>query len=163
MDQKLSTIWDDGRKFILGYSAVARNVTAEVEIAQRLRESESHYQAVFDQSPIPKRVEDFSQVKVYIEKLRSSGIQGFDKYFTEHPEEVKKCVGLVKVIEKNKQVLVLHDAKSEEELNNNISQVFTEQAFEAFKLELIGISKGETIFETKTIVRTVKGEERHVQ
>lgn len=163
LDQKLNTNWSEDKQVILGYSAVARNVTKEWETSQRLAESESHYQALFDNSPIPKKMEDFSQVKKYITKLKSLGITNFLKYFSQHPEEVRKCVSLVKVIESNTQVQVLHGAESKEELSQNIAQVFTDESYETFKEELVAIANGETLFETKSVVKTIKGERKHIQ
>lgn len=163
LDQKLNTIWDVDRKKILGYSAVARDVTTEWETAQRLTESESHYQALFDQSPVPKRLEDFSKLKEYVESLKVSGIKDLRAYFETYPKELKKSVSLIKTVERNRQVLVLHGARTEAELKENISQIFAPQAYEAFKKVLIGIAEGRTTYETKTMVRTIDGEDRHVQ
>lgn len=163
IDQKLITIWNLDKTRITGYSAVARNVTKEREKEEQLRVGQEQYQKLFRDSPVAKRIEDFSQVKKYLDKKKKQGITDFDVFFNSFPEEVKVCASMVRVIEKNNAVLKLYGAKSERELKTNIHDVFTSITFKTFQKELVSISEEKSFFEDDTEVRTISGETRFVQ
>ena len=93
LDQKLHTIWSESKFKIIGYSALARDITKEYETSRRLTESESHYQALFSDSPIPLLLQYLSSVKSFIDVLQKKGITSFEQYFRENVEEVIEVGG----------------------------------------------------------------------
>ncbi len=83
-------------------------VSAQVAVAidrkraeQALRERETRYRALFEDSPVSLWEEDFSAVKRRLDALRQDGITNFEEYFAAHPDVVNECVALVKVLDVN--------------------------------------------------------------
>ncbi|TFG14273.1 MAG: PAS domain S-box protein [Promethearchaeota archaeon] len=122
-----------------------------------IRESEARYRSLFEDSPISLWEEDFSEVKNYIEYLRASGINDFQVYFDEHPEEVSKCASMVRINDINKATLELLEAKNKEDLFTGLPKIFTEEALTIFKEELIMLCEGGETFESEAPHRTIKG------
>ena len=80
------------------------------------RDSEERYRLLFDSSPICLWEEDFSDVKRYLENLRSSGVNDFRAYFGQHPEAVRECTSLVKIADVNRSALDFYQAETKAEL-----------------------------------------------
>jgi len=58
LDQKLSTIWNESKFRIIGYSAVARDVTEEFELSAKLKESKERLATIFKNISIPIIISD---------------------------------------------------------------------------------------------------------
>lgn len=132
----------------------------QAEIA--LRQSQERYQSLFDNSPIPLWEEDFSEVKKHIEALQREGLRDFRQYWKEHPDELKECAQLARVIDINSAALKLHDANSREEILNGLPAIFTDKSYEAFKEQLLAISEGRLECEVEGCVGTLTGREKEV-
>lgn len=65
---------------------------------EKMLESESRFESIFEESPVPLWEEDFSLVKIEVEKLKSEGVTDFSKYFIEHPKKITEFVKMVKII-----------------------------------------------------------------
>lgn len=137
---------------------MADDITSRKQAQEILRQSETRYRSLFEDSPVSFWEEDFSDVKVYIDSLRGKGVSDLRSYFDENPEIVKHCSNLVKILDINKVGLDLYKAESKEELYRGLASVFTDRALEVFKEELIELSKGKTTFHSEIIGRTLKGD-----
>jgi signal transduction histidine kinase/PAS domain-containing protein len=135
---------------------------ARRQAEEALQESEERYRILFENAPVSLWVEDFSDVKKYIESLQSSGIKDLRTYFENHPEAVVDCARLVKVVDVNRSTLEMYQAASKEELLAGLGKVLTEESYDAFKEQLVAIANGETRLETETVNRTLTDERRHV-
>ncbi len=133
-----------------------------IEAGKKLQESEKRYRLVFENSPVSIWEEDFSEVKVLFDELKSRGVNDIGLYMTENPEVVQKCAELAKIVDVNQSGLVLHKATSKSELMNNLVNTFTPQSFETFKEELIAIWNGKTQMISDTVVKTLTGKLRDV-
>ncbi len=130
---------------------------------EALRQSQLHYHALFEYAPIPIWEEDFSQVYKKIKKLKHEGVKDFNVYFKENPAKVNELAAMVKIIELNNAVLILHEAKSKEELLDGLPAIFTDESYQAFKQELIAIAEGHSKFQFEATVKTLKGNKKQVQ
>ncbi|RJQ46343.1 MAG: hypothetical protein C4538_07010 [Nitrospiraceae bacterium] len=74
------------------------------------------YYKLFQYSPIPIWLEDFSEIKSYFDNLKKKGIRNLRGYFEKHPEEVLSLSRKVKIIEVNDAALELYEAQGKEEL-----------------------------------------------
>ena len=128
---------------------------------EALRQSERRYRSLFENSPVAIWKEDFSAVKRRVDALRAEGVEDFESYFTEHPEVVAECAGLVKIIDVNLSALRLFEAESKEALLGGLAFVFEEESLSEFKLQLLAISKGEIFLETVVTNRTLTGRKIH--
>lgn len=131
---------------------------------EKLCESESRYQQLFEESPISLWEEDFSAVKQYLDRLRDSGISDFRTHFASHPETVHECAQLVKIIDVNKATLEMFQAESKEVLLANLVQIFGEQSYEVFSEQLIFLilHEGKGLFASEAVNQTLQGREIHI-
>ena len=136
---------------------IVQDITERKNMEEKLQESEKRYRNLFENFPISLWEEDFTEIKKYLDKLKTSGVKNFKKYFREHPEAVEDCVKLVKIIDVNKNTLDLYQAKNKEQLLGNLEKVFNQESYNIFRSELIALANGETTFESTAVNQTLKG------
>ena len=102
--------------------------------------------------------EDFSQVKVAIDELRSRGVRDFREYFAAHPEFVQQAITMVRIVDVNDVSVKLFAAESKDELLVSLHKVFVPETREVFLRELIAIAEGRTSFEAETVLQSLKGD-----
>jgi diguanylate cyclase (GGDEF)-like protein len=124
---------------------------------QALRESESRFRSLFDDSPISLWEEDFSAVKRRLDGLRADGVIDFNAYLRQYPEVVAECVALVQVLDVNKATLNLYGSVSKDDLVKNLATSLPKVGNEYFRDELVLIASGATHFEMEMIAQTQEG------
>ena len=140
---------------------VARDISARIRAEEDLKRSELRYRALFEDSPISLWEEDFSRLKRHFEQLKKDGIQTFARYFADHPEEIARCVRMIRIVDVNRSTLALYEATSKEELLSNIHRILPQTAQDVLQLELVAMAQ-EGRFEIECINRTLKGNNRHL-
>ncbi|MFW9993339.1 MAG: PAS domain S-box protein [Candidatus Odinarchaeota archaeon] len=143
---------------ISGHYIITTDITESKLAEIELRENEARYRNLFEESPVALYEEDFSEIKVFIDSLKQSGITDFREYFDKHPEAVKYCASLGKVLDANKTALKTVKAPSKSELLGKLNKTFSEGSLRAFKEELIALSEGKTRFTHDAVSQTLKGE-----
>jgi len=147
---------------VVGIGGIIRDITDREQARRAVRESEARYRSLFEDSPVPLREEDLSDVKVYVDQLRDSGIKDVKSHFENHPEAVSACATMVRATDANTATLKLYGAKSKEEFRERFAVSFDNPSRDRFRNELIAIAEGETKFECQTSARTFAGEDRDV-
>jgi PAS domain S-box-containing protein len=132
------------------------------ERTSKLAESEASYRRLFESSPISLWEEDFSEVKGYFDDLRRKGIKSIRSHLNEHPEDVAKCAGMVKIINVNKATLELYEANSLEEMLTELRRVLSNEPQAQFGGELVALSEGRTRFASEFDNQSLTGQTRHV-
>ena len=132
------------------------------ETEAALRQSESRYRSLFEDSASALWEEDFSEVREYVAGLRRSGISNLRAYFIDHPDEVRHCAKLVKVLDVNKAVLEVHKARNKQELMGALGDILLDDAFDIFREEIVALDSGRLQFESETRLKTLAGNERNV-
>lgn len=138
----VSPQWMEGEKPKTVISVV-EDITEKKKAEQTIKKSEEQYKTLFDNSPIALWEEDLSDVKAYLSEL---GLVREEKklvidYLKKHPEVIDKCIALIKIINVNNECLVLHNAKSKEELIQNFPQTIKHGTFNAMISILIGVTQ----------------------
>jgi class 3 adenylate cyclase/HAMP domain-containing protein len=123
-----------------------------------LEENEKKYRALFEYSPLSLWQEDFSEAKTYLGNLIEGGVQDLREYFHDHPEEVTKCLSMIKVLDVNQTTLQMFEAESKEELLLGLDKIIPESSWETLIEELIAIAKGRP-FEMELTNMTLSGKE----
>jgi len=63
------------------------------------RESEERYRLLFQSAPVPMIERDVSEMKAHLVTLRQSGVSDLRTHFRHHPEEIGRCLELVKTVD----------------------------------------------------------------
>lgn len=157
-------VWEQGQG-VEGDTALEGFITDITNLKQAeagIRLSELNYQGLFENAPVPLWVEDFSAIKKQIVKLKKRGVKDFRNYLRKHPEVMEACLRQVRIVDVNRHVLKLHQADSKEQLLGEITQIYTDDTFEAFREGLIAIAEGQTQFASDTFVKTLEGDEKYI-
>ena len=142
---------------VLGASFIEMSKDLESSY-KKLEEYSNRYRALFEYSPTSLWEEDFSEVKIYIDGLRDKGIQDFKEYFNDHPEELKNCTDMIKILDVNESTLKLYEADSKEAMTKNLEKILTNKSHDILKEQVLTIAEGKA-FEIQCINRTLTGRE----
>jgi PAS domain S-box-containing protein len=129
---------------------ILRDITARNQRDLILRESEARFRTMFEDSPIGIWEEDFSEVKASAESLRQDGVVDFRAYFTQHPEEVARLAGLVRILRINRASVVCLKAESEDQIIRHLPSYFTAASLEVFREALLALLEGKTYFRAES-------------
>ena len=152
------------RRRIIGLGERTVRKSYYPQLRQRLEElerSEMRYRALFEDSPISLWEEDFSRLKRHFDQLKAGGMHDFARYFSEHPEEITRCIRMIRILDVNQVTLSLYEAASKEELLGNIHRILPQTSQDVLKRELVAIAE-DGRFEIECVNLTLKGNERHL-
>ncbi len=152
------------RNRIIGLGERTARKSYYPQLQQRIRElkqSELRYRALFEDSPTSLWEEDFSRLKHHFDQLKNQGIQDFDTYFRDHPDEILRCIRMIRIRDVNNATLALYDADSKQELMANIRKVMPVSDLEVLKKELVAMAT-QAHFEIECVNHTLTGKPRHL-
>ncbi|MCF6238734.1 MAG: response regulator, partial [Candidatus Marinimicrobia bacterium] len=144
-------------------------LTAKQELAEQkknedvIRESELRFRNLFEYAPVALWEEDFSVAKEILKQLQTDGIVDIGQYLDDNPDVLADLVQKVRIVNCNQAALDLHQAKDKADLYENLDNIFTPESFVTFKAEMVAIAEDQNEFESEAILKTIQGEERHVQ
>ncbi|HXH64101.1 MAG TPA: PAS domain S-box protein [Mariprofundaceae bacterium] len=141
---------------------IMRDLSTLRNLESSLIREEQRYRNIFHQSPVAMWEEDFSAVKAWVDARRDSGVGDLEAYFREHPEDIRHCVGLVRVRDVNRAALRLYGTESREQLLGALEKTFVAGSYEDFGREVASLARGESLFEMQTQRQTLDGEVRDV-
>jgi PAS domain S-box-containing protein len=146
----------DGR--VVGASNVARDITERRLADEAIARSRRRYQRIFEAAGVSIWDEDFTAVRAALDELRASGVRDFAAYFAEHPGEVERYIGLVRVVDVNETTLRMFGATDKRALLASLDTVFVPETREIFAQELVALAEGHTAFEAESVFRTLHGD-----
>ncbi len=147
---------------------LATNLQLKIELDERqrieaaLRNSEMRYRSLFENTPIAIWEEDFSEARILLDQYKQKYKGDWQACLAENPGLVMECAEKVRVLAVNQAALMLHGARSQEELLTNLSQIFTEDTPVAFLHELESIWLDRQSADTEGRIRTLSGDIRYV-
>ena len=140
----------------IGILGLYHDISQRVKAEEALRESETRFRILFDESPISLWEEDFSAVKTLFSEI------GTDEEVIEKILEddglVQQAMELVKILNVNQATLDLYNAKSKTDLLKSLSQVLVVESLDSFRNELIALLSGQTTFECEIYQKKLTGE-----
>lgn len=142
------------------FVALIQDVTDRKRIEAALRLSEARYRSLFDHSPLSMWEEDFSQVKLYLDRLRAAGVTDIRAYLNQHPEAVQKCVGLIRVLDVNQATLDLLGLTDKRAALASLDVTLTPEALATLRDEISTLAEGATSYAGEEVYRIGSGQSR---
>lgn len=139
------------------------DISQRKQAERALRQSEQRLHGLFEHSPISLWEEDYSQIKAFFNRLRREGVEDFEAYLDENPETVDRCMGMIRVLDVNRQTLELFKAKDKQELLENLPRVFRDEMRAHFRVELLHLWSGELTYKAEGINYALDGEPLYVR
>jgi PAS domain S-box-containing protein len=159
----VSSLWK-GKEKPTHNIAFIKDITSNKESQILIEKSEARFKSIFDNSPLPLWEEDFSAVKNRLVELDLINKNPKDvlSYFNENPEEVYKCISLVKIIDVNDECLKLHKVKDKKILLENLSQLIAIESIDDVKLQLVAISQNDQNFSIDSLIKDMDGQYHNI-
>jgi PAS domain S-box-containing protein len=159
----VSPLWDINERPTT-HIAIIEDISLKKEAEELIKKSETRFKSLFDDSPIPLWVEDFSKVKIYLQELNliNETPETVTNYLNQYPGVVQKCISLVKVIDVNNSSLQLYQVKTKVELTSDFSKLIDPSIFEDFKKQILVITQCENQLINETKIKNSKGEFRDI-
>lgn len=82
---------------------------------------------IFDLSPIPMWIQDYSGVKKIFEQWTAQGIVDIRSYLLEYPNRMLPCLATIKTLSINQSTLKLYEANNLEEILDNFAKFHFEE------------------------------------
>ena len=145
--------------------ALGREQSARAELArhaQALSQSRARFEHLFEQSPAPTWVEDWTALKGWLEGLRQEGVTELRAFLEQQPLRVREALGLVRVLDVNEAAVELTGAKSRVELAESLARLFTNEAYRNFMDVLTGLWDGQSHIEHETKLQRLDGKMREL-
>lgn len=93
------------------WQATLVDITTRRRAEQAATDNERRYRAIFEQSPVGLWEEDFSALHGWFEGLRAAGVEDLRDHLARHPEDTKRALSLVRVVDVNAAGLLLQGVK----------------------------------------------------
>lgn len=106
--------------------------------------------SIFDLSPIPMWLEDFSAIKTSFDAWRAAGIQDLREFLISNPQKISDCAHKIKILKVNQKTLELFEARDLEHLTSNLNLIFKNQMLDSHLEELVALWNGYTEFTSTT-------------
>lgn len=114
--------------------------------------------SVFDLSPIPLWVEDYSCVKAQFDLWRQQGITDLRQFLEQDLQRVTQCAHQIKIVKVNQKALDQLAARDLQHLRDNLDIIFQKQMFNTHITELVALWEGQTEFTSTTINYSLHGQ-----
>jgi diguanylate cyclase (GGDEF)-like protein len=157
------------RKQLLAEVDALRNRVQELEARcvqteeNTVRRSEEKYRLLFHSTPIALIERDASRLKIYLDRLRESGVSDFEEYLRDNLQETAHCMSMIKTVEFNDAFLKLLEVDSRGELEIGFPFIGSPEEFHRLVVEMIPMIAERNISrEREVTIVTGKGNKRNV-
>ena len=138
------------------------DVTEKHDTIKALRESESRYRSLFEDSPSSLWEQDYSKAISYLKTLQKAGVKDLQAYLNENPDVVQKCAHLVKVLDVNRISMEYENVAAKDAVLGRLSKVLKNQGgTPGFIENLVALVEGHLRHQTTLQKLLIKGEERY--
>jgi two-component system cell cycle sensor histidine kinase/response regulator CckA len=150
---------ESGRQ--VGVQGRERDVTHRRMTEETLRVREERYRALFEDSPFPMWEEDFSQVKEFLDGLKSRGVTDIRAHLWAHRADAEECVRRIRVLDVNRAAREFYGAPRDQ-LLGDLNRICDDAAYEVICEEMGVLSSHSSTYRTEFETQTLRGEQRTV-
>jgi diguanylate cyclase (GGDEF)-like protein len=153
----------DGGNSAQGVIAFVENYTTVKMAETAAAQSEHRYRILFQSAPIAMLERDASELKTHLEALHQSGILDLKSYFKTQPEEIGRCLSMIKTVDCNDAFIQLLEARDKEELMEDLPRLVMGKGFLPTAEEiLLTLSQGRLPPEREMNLETLRGHRKRV-
>ncbi len=138
------------------------DVTDRARAERALRASEQYARGLFEHSPVSLWVEDFSSIRRLLDEVRAKGIVDFRVFLDVHPEFVDRCMREIRVLDVNRQTLLMFQAPDKAALLAQLDSVFRGEMRANFTEQLIDLWEGRLTHQREVVNYALNGDKLHV-
>ena len=143
---------------VVGAVFIFRDLTETVKARETIRRAEDHYRNLFQGLPLAVYEEDFSAVGAWLRELRSGGVTVLRDYLARHPEDLRRAISMIRVLDVNPAAVALLEADTADELLGPLNPaVFTEETFVSMEDQLVAIWEDREHVDLELTGTTLKG------
>lgn len=151
-----------------GFNALARRMGAAYRSAMTAREeaksNEAKYQALFELSPVPLWLEDFTEVaekaKAAVPPLPPGGIEA---YLEARPDLLFECARSLRVLAVNKAALRLHKAQGIDDFAGGLDSIYRPGSLPVLLSQVAAAARGERTAKAEGSAGTLDGGELRLE
>ena len=146
-----------------GIIAFVEDVT-ELKLAEEaIIASEKKYRLLFESAPVAMVERDAGELKLHLDRLRADGISDLHSYFDDHPQELIRCLELIKTVDSNTAFLGLMEAQTWDEIERGFKMTNSTEDFTRMAQEIIMmVAEGNISHEREETFMTLKGNKKSV-
>jgi diguanylate cyclase (GGDEF)-like protein len=106
---------------------------------------------------------DAGELKQHLERLRADGISDLRSYFDEHPQELIRCLGLIKTVDCNSAFLDLMEAQTWDEVDSGFRMTNNSENFMRVAREItLMVADGNISNEREETFMTLRGTKKSI-
>jgi PAS domain S-box-containing protein len=154
----VSALHDASGKRVYDLSIV-QDISLRKAFEGALAESEDRYYTLFANSPVPLWEEDFSKTKEELEALKERGVADIREYLAGRPDEVRRLLHSIRIVDVNTAALEFHGAAEVGQLGD-IDSIVDESSYPQEAGLLATIADGNVRYRAEMVNRTLSGELR---
>ena len=146
-----------------GIIAFVEDVT-ELKLAEEaIIASEKKYRLLFESAPVAMVERDAGELKQHLDRLRADGISDLHSYFDQHPQELIRCMELIKTVDSNSAFLDLMEAQTWDEIESGFKMTNSPEDFMRMAQEIIlMVAEGNISHEREDTFMTLKGNKKSI-
>lgn len=122
-----------------------------------MSEEERHFEMLFEYAPIALMEQDFSAIRQRFEALRAEGVKDLEAFLQNHPEEIDRCMGFIRVVRVNQHTLKMYGIPDRETFLANLPHFFRDDMRHHFREELLALWQGALTWPGEGINYTLQG------
>jgi diguanylate cyclase (GGDEF)-like protein/PAS domain S-box-containing protein len=136
----------------------------ELKLAEEtIKASEKKYRLLFESAPVAMIERDAGELKRHLDQLRAEGTSDLLSYFNQNPQEVGRCMDLIKTVDCNTAFLDLMEAQTRDEFDGEFRPSNNAEDFMRMAREIIlMVADGNFSDEREATFMTLKGTQKSV-
>jgi diguanylate cyclase (GGDEF)-like protein len=151
----------DGR--LSGVIAFVEDVTELMLAEEAIKASEKKYRLLFESAPVAMIERDAGALKQHLEHLRAEGVSDLRNYLDRNPQEVARCLGLIKTVDCNTAFLDLMEAQTWDEIDSGFRTANSPDDFMRMAREVIlMLADGNIASEREETFLTLRGTQKSI-
>ena len=146
-----------------GIIAFVEDVTELRDAEETIKASEKKYRLLFESAPVAMIERDAGELKRHLDQLRADGISDLHRYFNQNPQEVTRCMGLIKTVDCNTAFLDLMEAQTWDEFDSGFR--FSNSAEDLMRMAreiILMVADGKLSHEREETFLTLRGTQKSI-